>query len=156
MNETEKSRPNQKTLSKRNWWNPAVCCAFLVVATTAHAASIFTNPITNSNPSASNPFNSGQTVDPNATASGIGRGAGLTANAGGDRYNAASWNLPSLDPTDYFTWTMTPNSGYELDFASFVYTGQRSNTGPNTFAFRSSVDGFTSNIGAPHGNRHDH
>lgn len=124
-------------------------CLVPIIGASAHGATIFANAITNTNPSSSTPFTAGQTVDPNATATGIGRGAGLNPNAGGDRYNATAWSLASLDATDYFTWTVAPNSGYEIDFSSFVYTGQRSGTGPNTFALRSSVDGFVSDIGAP-------
>ena len=30
-----------------------------------------------------------------------------------------------------------------------MYTGQRSGTGPNSFAFRSSLDSYTANIGTP-------
>lgn len=123
--------------------------AMMLAVQGASAAAIFSNPITNTNPSASNPFTTGQTVDPNITVSGIGRGPGLSANSGGDRYNATSWSLASMDATDYFTFTLTPNSGFKLDFSSFTYTGQRSGTGPSQFVFRSSIDGFAANIGAP-------
>jgi hypothetical protein len=49
----------------------------------------------------------------------------------------------------YFQFTLTPDAGCEIDFTSFVYTGSASGTGATSFAFRSSVDGFTSNIGTP-------
>ncbi len=78
---------------------------------------IFTNPINGTNPNASNPFTSGQTVDPNITVSGIGRGAGITGTNATDRYNANSWNTASIDLTAYFEFTYcTPNVGYEIDF----------------------------------------
>jgi autotransporter-associated beta strand protein len=48
-----------------------------------------------------------------------------------------------------FTFTLTPNSGYEIDFTDFVFTGQASGTGPASFAFRSSLDGFTGDLGTP-------
>lgn len=125
----------------------------VVIAETAsivHAQSIFSNPITDSNPSASNPYTNGQIVDSNITVSGIGRGSGISANSGSNRYNATSWTLgSSLDADDYFSWTLTPNAGFEIDFLSFEYTGQRSPTGPSSFVYRSSVDGFTSDIGSP-------
>ena len=126
-----------------------LCMALSVISASAHAATIFANAITNTNPSSANPFTAGQTVDPNGTATGIGRGAGLNPNAGGDRYNATAWNLASLDSGDYFTWTIAPNAGYELDLTSLVYVGQRSSTGPNSFSLRSSLDGFAASIGAP-------
>ena len=112
-------------------------------------AAIFENPITGTNPNTSNPYTTGQTVDPNITASGIGRGSGIAGNAANDRYNANSWNTVSIDLTAYFTFTLTPNSGYQIDFTSLVYTAQASGTGPSSFAFRSSVDSFAANIGTP-------
>src|SRR5690606_15770046 len=60
-----------------------------------------------------------------------------------------SWNTPAIDLDAYFEFTLTPDVGYEIDFVSFVYTGQRSGTGPTSFAFRSSLDGYDANIGAP-------
>lgn len=127
-----------------------ITAGLLAGGPTASAQSIFTNPITGTNPSSANPYTAGQVVDPNITASGIGRGPGITANAGDNRYNAANFTTAAtLDGSDYFTFTLTPNSGFEIDFTSFVYTGQRSTTGPASFAFRSSVDMFASNIGMP-------
>jgi hypothetical protein len=111
--------------------------------------SIWTNPITGTNPNASNPYTTGQTVNANIAVGGIGRGAGATSTNANDRYNASSWNTGAIDLTAYFEFTLTPNAGCEIDFISFVYTGQASGTGPTSFAFRSSLDGFTANVGAP-------
>jgi hypothetical protein len=113
------------------------------------AQAVFTNPITATNPSTSNPFTAGQTVDDHLSVSGIGRGSGITASSAADRYSASNWNSASLNTTDYFTWTLTPSTGYQLNLSSFVYTGQASGTGPTSFALRSSVEGFSTNIGAP-------
>ena len=123
--------------------------ASALAAASSHGQSIWTNPITDANPSAANPFTAGQTVDPGITVSGIGRGAGIAANAGSNRYNANGWNSPSLDTTDYFTFTLTPTAGSEIDLVSFVYTGQASGSGAKSFSFRSSVDSFASDIGTP-------
>lgn len=111
--------------------------------------SIFNNPITGTNPNTDNPYTTGQIVAPNLTVSGIGRGAGATGTNAIDRYNANSWNTGAIDLTAYFEFVLTPAPGYQIDFVSFVYTGQASGTGPTSFAFRSSVDGYTSNIGTP-------
>lgn len=108
-------------------------------------AQIFSNTIVDPNPSNFNPFVLGQVVDPNVTASGIGRGSGINANAGADRYNANNWSA-TFDASDYFTFTITPNSGYLVNFTQLQFTFQRSGTGANAFALRSSQDGFTSNI----------
>lgn len=110
--------------------------------------SIFENSITGVNPNMSNPYTIGQAVDSNITVSGIGMGSGLFGLDTNDRYNARSWGLSGLDPDSYFEFTITPNTDRKIDFVSFVYTGQISVNGPILFAFRSSVDGFTTNIGS--------
>ncbi|UPQ80767.1 choice-of-anchor D domain-containing protein [Flavobacterium azooxidireducens] len=110
--------------------------------------SIFENPITGTNPNTANPYTTGQVVAPNLTVSGIGRGAGALGAGANNRYNASSWNTAAIDLTAYFEFTLTPASGYQIDFVSFVYTGQLSG-GPANFAFRSSLDGYASNIGTP-------
>lgn len=111
--------------------------------------SIWTNPITGTDPNLSNPYSTGDIMATNITVSGIGRGTGINGNSGANRYNANGWNTTDIDLTAYFEWTLTPNLGCEIDFTSFVYTSQRSNSSIANFAFRSSIDGFSSNIGTP-------
>lgn len=133
---------------------PAVFAALLAVCSifapaVSRADVIATNPITGTNPNTSNPYTTGQTVAPNLTFSGIGRGSGISGTNANDRYNATGWNTPALDANDYFTFTLTPATGYVLDLTSFAYVGQASGSGPTSFAFRSSLDGFSANIGSP-------
>ena len=109
---------------------------------------IFTNPLTYSATIPASPYTAGQTVDPNLTVSGIGRGSGINGTSTANRYTANNWSTGALDPNDYFEFTLTPNSGYEINFVSFVYTGQLS-SGTPSYSFRSSLDGFTSNIPTP-------
>jgi len=124
--------------------------AFAVIAALpSHAQSIWTNPITGTNPNTANPYTAGQTFDANITVSGIGRGAGIAGTNANNRYNANSWDTVALDATAYFTFTLTPNPGSFINLTSFVYTSQASGTGPNAFRFRSSLDGFTADIGTP-------
>lgn len=111
--------------------------------------SIWTNSINGTNPNTANPYTAGQSFDGNITVSGIGRGTGINGTAANDRYNADSWNTAAIDLNAYFEFTLTPAAGCEIDFTSFVYTSQASGTGPTSFAFRSSLDGYTSNIGTP-------
>jgi hypothetical protein len=111
--------------------------------------SIFTNPITGTNPNTSNPYIIGQSNDINISVSGISRGLGITGAGANNRYNATSWNTTALDLTAYFEFTLTPTAGCDIDFSNFVYTGQASGTGPTSFAFRSSLDNYNSNIGSP-------
>ena len=112
-------------------------------------AQIFSNDITGTNPSASNPYTTGQVVDPHVTVSGIGRGSSITGDNANNRYSASSWNTPSIDLNAYFEFTLTPVAGYAINFSSFTYTGQASGTGPTMFAFRSSLNNFTTDIGSP-------
>lgn len=118
--------------------------------TGAHADVISTNPIAGTNPSADNPYVTGLSGNANITASGIGRGTGITASSANDRYSARSWTTTgSLDTNDYYTFTLDAKDGYAINFANFVYTGTASASGPTAFALRSSLDGFTTNIGLP-------
>jgi|GEM_PF-2568285 len=111
--------------------------------------SIFSNPISGSNPGQTSPYTAGQTVDPHLTVSGISRGPGLSSNAGNDRYNATGWtNATSPDPSDYFEFRLTPTAGYKINFTDFTYTSTASGSGPTQFTFRSSVDGFVSDLGS--------
>jgi trimeric autotransporter adhesin len=121
----------------------------LFVSMASWGQSIWTNPITATNPSTANPFTTGDVKDTNITVSGIGRGAGIAGAAAGNRYNANSWNTAAIDLTAYFEFTLTPATDYKISLASFVYTGQVSNAVINSFAFRSSLDGYTANIGTP-------
>ncbi len=126
-----------------------VTILMMIVAGSVMGQSIFTNPITGTNPNLSNPYTTGQVVASNMTAGGIGRGTGIAGVNTNDRYNANSWNTVGLDTAAYFNFTLTPSSGFKINLLSFVYTGQASGTGPSSFALRSSVDGFTANIGTP-------
>ncbi len=118
-------------------------------ATTTAPVTIWTNPIAGTNPGAANPYTTGQTVDPLIAVSGIGMGPGIANATANDRYNANGWNTGALDANDYFSLTLTPNTGYQINFNNLVYTSQASGTGPTNIAIRSSVDGYTANIGTP-------
>ncbi len=124
--------------------------AFLFILSTCYSiGQIWSNPITGTNPSTSNPYTIGQIVDPSVVVSGIRRGAGISAATANDRYSANSWNTAGIDLSAYFEFSLTPNTGCEINFTSFVYTAQTSGTGPSNFDIRSSLDGFTSSIGFP-------
>ena len=110
--------------------------------------SIFNNPLTFTSAVQASPYTAGQTVDPNITVSGIIRGSGITGSAAANRYSASGWSVGAIDLNDYFEFTLTPNATYEIDFVSFVYTSQVS-SGTPSHVFRSSLDGYTSNIGTP-------
>jgi hypothetical protein len=125
-----------------------IAIALFVVCGRSYGQSIFDNPITGTDPGLTTQYISGQNVNSNISVSGISRGSGLTGNAATNRYNAKDWSTSTIDLNDYFEFTLTPNSGYKIDFVSFVYTAQVS-SGTPSFAFRSNLDGYTSNIGTP-------
>ncbi|WP_372757378.1 T9SS type A sorting domain-containing protein [Mariniflexile sp.] len=115
-----------------------------------YGQSIWTNPITGTNPHLSNPYTTGDVPDSNITVSGIGRGAGLSLPATtNDRYNARNWNLTNIDSNDFYEFTLSPKSGYKINFSNFQYTYRHSASGPTNIAIKSSLDNFTNNIGAP-------
>lgn len=115
----------------------------LSYCSTINAGIIFSNEITGLAPENFNPFTDGQFVDAHVVVSGIGRGSGIAGTSGQDRYNARSWSTSStIDLNDYFRFTIAPQAGFEMDYSDFIYTGQRSTSGPTTFSFRTSVDGF--------------
>src|SRR5690606_29160935 len=121
----------------------------LVFSVSVSGQILFSNPITGTNPSTDNPYTTGQNVATNITVFGIGRGSEISASNGIDRYNASSWNSASLDANDYFEFTLNPSPNFKINVSDFVYTGEKSGTGPTFFAFRSSLDNFTSDIGVP-------
>lgn len=133
-------------------WHCLVLLMLLSPAISFGQSSIWTNPITGTNPNTSNPYTTGDVKDANITVSGIGRGAGAAGSNANNRYNANSWNTANIDLTAYFEFTLTPATGYKISFTSFVYTGQASATTINGFAFRSSVDNYAANIGTPTAN----
>ena len=128
---------------------PLLIFCFFLGSMSSEGQSIFSNTITATDPSFYNPFTTGQLYFPGITVSGIGRGTGILPSPTADRYNASVWNTPALNGTSYFEFILTPNAGYQINFISFVYHSQASGSGPNAFAFRSSLDGFTTDIGTP-------
>ncbi|OYQ49656.1 autotransporter outer membrane beta-barrel domain-containing protein [Flavobacterium aurantiibacter] len=109
---------------------------------------VFANAITGTNPNTANPYTTGQIVNSNITVSGIGR-SGVTGSNANDRYNASGWDSASINTARYYEFIINPNSGYEIDFSSFVYTGQASGSGPTSVVIRSSADNYTNNVGVP-------
>jgi hypothetical protein len=110
---------------------------------------IFSNTITGTYPNTYNPYSLDQITNTNLTALGIGRGTGISGSNANDRYSAKGWNSTTINPDDYFTFTLAPTSSYRIDFTSFTYSGQASPTGPTSVALRSSIDNFVTDIGTP-------
>jgi trimeric autotransporter adhesin len=132
------------------WMNFFLGLSLLLVACGSYssAAALATNPITGTNPNTANPYTTGQIVLPGLSFSGIGRGTGILGQNAANRYNADGWSV-LFDLNDHFSFTLTPDVGNAITYDSFVYTSQASGSGPTSFAFRSSLDSFSSNLGTP-------
>jgi hypothetical protein len=114
----------------------------------ASGVNIWSNTITGTsiNPATNNPYTTGDVVNSNVSVSGIGY-LGVTAVTANDRYTGSNWpTSASPDLGKYFTFTLTSDAGYAIDFTSFAFSIQTSAQGPNTIVVRSSIDGFASNI----------
>jgi RTX calcium-binding nonapeptide repeat (4 copies) len=84
----------------------------------------------------------------NGSLSAMTEGAGLT-NEGITADNvfwANHWTGSSLDPIDYFEFTIQANSGFNLTLESLVFAERSSETGAKNFAIRSSLDNYTSDL----------
>ncbi|MBX3156273.1 MAG: tandem-95 repeat protein [Deltaproteobacteria bacterium] len=76
------------------------------------------------------------------------RGAGVSPSAAANAFSASGWTTAStIDPTDFFAFTLTPEPGFTLTALQLVLDEQRSGTGPTQFVVRSSLDNFTANLG---------
>ncbi len=137
--------------------------AGLSMTLSLNADIIWTNPILGTNPGGSNPYTTGQSSDSNITVSGIGHGSGVDSTLAvtplvDNLYAATGWanngtQANALATAEYFTFTLTPDAGYEINFENleFQVQGDRYNAlilpnavaPPRSFAVYSSVGGFT-------------
>jgi len=77
------------------------------------------------------------------------RGAGLGTATSTDNFGANNWTTAtSPDLTDYFAFTVTANGGFVLNLTSLELDEIRTGTGPQQWVVRSSLDGFTANLGS--------
>lgn len=77
----------------------------------------------------------------------LSRGSGLTVESASNGFNSSGWtNGASIDVNDYYTFTVTPNSGVSLALSRVSFDEQRSNSGIITFEIRSSLDNYGSAI----------
>src|SRR5262249_26012626 len=77
------------------------------------------------------------------------RGPGLTASGAGGTFSSSAWTLTAaVDPTDYYTITVTPAAGFTVSLLGIALDEKRSATGIQNWVVRSSLDGFTANLSA--------
>lgn len=87
-------------------------------------------------------------------------GTPANPNAGG-RFSFTNWPLGGVNANDsyaahtgsintgeYYSVTLTPQSGFALSLTSITFTVQRSGTGIRTYAVRASTDGYAANLPA--------
>jgi len=96
-----------KTRKIFNWSRRFFVILFLFFQL-GHGQSIWTNPITDTNPSSTNPYTNGDVKDPNITVSGIRRGPNVVAVNTPNQFVASGWNDTSINNTKYFEFTLSP------------------------------------------------
>jgi hypothetical protein len=91
-------------------------------------------------------------VAANVSFSNLTRGAGLTAVSTADAFNSSSWQTASAltisGNTDYYEFTITPNSCYQFSASEMRVGLQRSGSGPTQAELRSSLDSYATTIGS--------
>lgn len=64
-----------------------------------------------------------------------------------NRFDRYAWNTSStINTSEYNTFTITPKAGYVLNLTNLTFTQYTSNNKSTTWALRSSLDNYTSNI----------
>jgi hypothetical protein len=115
----------------------------MLLAAPAFGQVLYTNPITDPNPSAANPFVAGSVFDSNLTVSGIGRGAGIVPVAAANVYTASGWNNATIADAilddAYFEWNFTPAPGKAINFQNLVVNLNRSSGNLNSMQWYSDV-----------------
>ncbi|HIP31161.1 MAG TPA: hypothetical protein EYG86_00220, partial [Crocinitomicaceae bacterium] len=90
--------------------------------------------------------------DPNVAAGIISRGAGVNPANNGNRFNGNGWETGTLanaiTNNHYMEFTVTPSGGCNFTVTSIAVNVQASGTGPSNMALRSSLDGYSTNLGA--------
>lgn len=96
--------------------------------------------------------------DTNIAATNLTQGT-ITAAANGNRFGGNGWwntgntvagntITEAVTGNGYIQFVVTPNSGYSFTPTSFVFNWDKSGTGPKNVTLRSSVDGFTTDLGS--------
>ncbi|TNJ39827.1 PEP-CTERM sorting domain-containing protein [Chlorobaculum thiosulfatiphilum] len=120
------------------------CLLATIAGTKANAAGVLAmNDITTTPTPTTTPYTTGMVSDPNIFASGISIGAGLSGTASvPGAYTANSWSTgASIGATDYLSFTIDANTGYEISFSSIDFNTQRSSNGPSSAVVEYSLDG---------------
>ncbi len=98
-------------------------------------------------------FNDTNIVATNLTQGTITAAGNVNRFGGSDWFNtgntvAGNTLAEAIAGNDYIQFTVTPNAGFSFTATSFVFSWDRSTTGPSSVTLRSSLDGYTTNIGS--------
>jgi len=127
----------------------------LMIGVFSAQSAIITFNFNGTNPGQNSPWNTGTTIDPDASdGNGFALGGGTTGTAANNRFDATHWGTSTesaaLTGNNYFGFVLTIGSDYaaNLDNAQITFTLQSSytgssGTGPQDYALFSSSDGFT-------------
>ncbi|MEJ7598941.1 MAG: Ig-like domain-containing protein [Kofleriaceae bacterium] len=76
------------------------------------------------------------------------RGAGVVGSSNVDAFSANAWALAGagIDLTDYFSFSVMPAAGVSMSLLALELDERRSGTGIRTWAIRSSLDSFASDL----------
>jgi hypothetical protein len=75
------------------------------------------------------------------------RGTGLSSASGAGTFSASGWSTGTLDAQDYFAFSLTPESGWDMSLSQLSLDERRSATGIRAWSVRSSLDAFSSDLG---------
>jgi hypothetical protein len=129
--------------------------ATLALASVANAQLLQFNTVGNTGSETTEPSVAN---DLNVLPSTLTLGAGITSAANTNRFGgsgffdtgdtvAGTTLSESIAGNDFFEFTLTPVSGFQANITGFSFIFDRSSTGPNSVALRSSVDNFASDRG---------
>ena len=97
------------------------------------------------------------TAGSNITAGSVSLGSSIVSNAfngSTEFYGQDGWPTGAINPNAYFQFSVSPGTGYYLVLNTVTMVIRRSNTGspagagPNNWTLRSSLDGYTSDLGS--------
>jgi hypothetical protein len=85
-------------------------------------------------------------------ASTLTRGPGIQTSTSTNCFISQNWTVggsfsDAMTSNAYVTWTVNSESGYEFAATNFSFRWSKNNAGPTSLTLRSSLDGFTSDLG---------
>jgi len=88
----------------------------------------------------------------NGALSNMKRGSGLQPSAAGNVFNSTGFTTgATADTSDYYSFSIKANTGFQLNLDSLVFGQRKSNSGPASYAIRSSQDNFQGDLSTGQG-----